>query len=109
MCERIDMHPADITEAQSASVRADLLGRAHPAASRHTSPTKGRAVDRTSSNLDERHVTALRREANRRASGHFVPDLTSHLVSVRVRVRVRVRLRLRLRLRLKVKVRVRVS
>ena len=95
MCERIDMHPADISEAQSASVRADLLGRAHPAASRHTSPTKGRAVDRTSSNLDERHVVALRREANRRASGHFKEDLTSHLVRVRVGVRLRLRLRLR--------------
>ena len=64
MCERIGMHPAEISEAQSASITADLLGRAL-AASKHK--------------LDEQHVVALQREANRRASGHFVEDLTTHL------------------------------
>ena len=64
MCERIGMHPAEISKTQSASVTADLLGRAF-AASKHK--------------LDRQHVVALQREANRRASGHFVEDLTARL------------------------------
>ena len=64
MCERIGMHPAEISETQSASVTADLLGRAF-AASKHK--------------LDRQHVVALQREANRRASGHFVGDIATHL------------------------------
>ena len=66
MCERIGMHPADISAAQSDSVTADLLGRAL-ATSKHK--------------LDEQHVLALQREANRRVSGHFVADLATHLAA----------------------------